>query len=170
MKHQDFEGIKRFLQSPIDHQENFEWDSVIWIDWREDDEYIVGAIAKKVPLAYEVQSTTLPRDIDILLRYQGIQVKIPYTMEYTDRDTTLSTIADVIQPNYDLRWYMPSLGSDTLGFCVLPAKDWQVLEEMYGEAYTRWYFSPVCEHRAMFDLDLDTIFVILEERKQQKGE
>ena len=166
MEDRDFENINRFLQSPTQQQEDFEWDSVIWIDWREDDEYIVGSIANKVPLEYEVQSTTLPREIDILLKYQGMQVKIPYAQEYTDRDTTLFTIADVIQPDYDLRWYMPSLGSDTLGFCILSAKDWQVLEETYGEAYTRWYFSPVCEHRMMFDLDLDTLFTMLEERKR----
>ncbi len=169
LQNKNFESIQAFLESPITKQEDFEWDSVIWIDWREYDEYIVRCIANTVPLKYEVQSTTLPRGIDILLKYEGMQVKIPYAQAYTDRDTTLFTIADVIQPDYDLRWYMPSLGRDTLGFCVLPTKDWQVLEETYGEAYTRWYFSPVCKHRMMFDLDVNTIFAMLEERKRQKG-
>lgn len=166
----DFANIKQFLQSPDTQRDDFEWNGVIWVDWREEDTEVVASIAKKVPLAYTVLSTTLPRGIDIVLQFQGMQTKIPYATAYTDRDTTLFAIADIIQPTYELRWYLPSLGSDTLGFCVLPTKEWEVLEKTYGGAQTKWYFSPVSEHRAMFDMDIDEIFDLLEERKKQKGE
>lgn len=169
MKNTDFESIQAFLQSPIT-KEDFEMDTVMWIDWRECDDAIVECIANIIPLQYEVKPSALPREMDIVLQYKNRQMEIPYATAYTDRDTTLRAIAKIIHPDYEIRWYLPSLGDDTLGFCVLSTEDWNSLEKMYGRDYTTWYFTPVCENSVMFDMDIDCIFAIVKQRKEERSQ
>ncbi len=169
MKNTDFESIQAFLQSPIT-KEDFEMDTVMWIDWRECDDAIVECIANIIPLQYEVKPSALPREMDIVLQYKNRQMEIPYATAYTDRDTTLRAIAKIIHPDYEIRWYLPSLGDDTLGFCVLSKEDWDSLEKMYGRDYTTWYFTPVCENSVMFDMDIDCVFAIVKQRKEERSQ
>ena len=169
MKNTDFESIQAFLQSPIT-KEDFEMDTVMWIDWRECDDAIVECIANIIPLQYEVKPSALPREMDIVLQYKNRQMEIPYATAYTDRDTTLRAIAKIIHPDYEIRWYLPSLGNDTLGFCVLSAQNWRFLEKTYGRDYTTWYFTPVCENSVMFDMDIDCVFAIVKQRKEERSQ
>lgn len=143
MKNTDFESIHAFLQSPIT-KEDFEMDTVIWIDWKEYDDAIVECIANIIPLQYEVKASALPREMDIVLQYKNRQMEIPYATTNTDCDTTLRAIAKIIQPDYEIRWYFPSLGNDTLGFCVLSAQNWKFLEKnIWQRLYNMVFYTCV---------------------------
>ena len=119
-------------------------DTVIWIDWKEYDDAIVECIANIIPLQYEVKASALPREMDIVLQYKNRQMEIPYATTNTDRDTTLRAIAKIIQPDYEIRWYLPSLGNDTLGFCVLSAQNWKFLEKnIWQRLYNMVFYTCV---------------------------
>ena len=61
---------------------------------------------------------------------------------------------------------MGSLGSDTLAFAVLPTDDWQKLEREFGAEQVTYYFAPIHADSQMFEMDVDEVFDLLEQRKQ----
>lgn len=67
---------------------------------------------------------------------------------------------------YEIRWYMGSLGGDTLAFTVLPAARWRHLEEEFGAEQVAYYFAPIEADSKMFEMDADEVFDLLDQRKQ----
>lgn len=61
---------------------------------------------------------------------------------------------------------MESLGGDTLAFVPLTKKEWEELEKDFGEERVNYYFSKIDENSKMFDLDMDELYDIIEERKE----
>jgi hypothetical protein len=61
-----------------------------------------------------------------------------------------------------------TLGSDTLGFCLLRRDDWAQLAAQYGEDVLAFWFAPIeaCAG-GMFDLDFDGAEGKLNARKAQ---
>ena len=104
------------------------------------------------------------RDVDIILEKDGISTAIPYAEDYTDRDTTLKSVQEYVSPKYQIRWFMGSLGSDTLAFCVFPSSQWEQLEEEFGAEKVTYHFAPIKEDSVMFEMDMDEVFDLLEQR------
>lgn len=163
------EEIRKFLSSPDDIKDEF-WDSdeLIWIDWRDFDDSIINYFNKKLPdedkIQFECAESEKGRGIDIFLRKDGVSRAVPYEDDCTDRDTTLKSIQEYIAPKYQIRWYMESLGSDTLAFCIGLTSQWEQLEQEFGAEKVAYYFSPVRADSAMFEMDMDEVFDLLEQR------
>ena len=147
------------------------WDSedIVWIDWREDDEDIISYFNDLLEEQVEVQTVdnAKPYGPDIVLSKAGKQLHIPYGQE-KDRDTTIKYFNDFVKEEYGVRWFAESLGDDTLGFIVLPAAEWQKLEDNFGEQTVRYYFAPIDLETKMFDLDVNEVFKLVELRATTK--
>ena len=81
-----------------------------------------------------------------------------------DRDTTIKSINEFIQPKYEIRFCLESLGNDTLAFVVLTNDLWKQLENEFDKEKVSYYFEEINFKSKMFDMDVDTIFKICGER------
>lgn len=163
--------LRAFLASPEDKDDEFwESDSLIWIDWREFDESIIKYFNEKLPdedkIVFRCVKTDKERDIDIILEKNDVSSAIPYADECTDRDTTLRSIQKYLEPEYQIRWYMESLGSDTLAFCIGTAMQWKQLEDEFGADKVSWYFAPVKDDSVMFEMDMNEVFNLMDKRNK----
>ncbi|MDO4229695.1 MAG: hypothetical protein Q4C98_07770, partial [Capnocytophaga sp.] len=165
------EQIKKFLSNnPNQNLKKFsDNEGIIWIDWREYDEdivsYVFQELSPKENFKYEIRPTDKERGEDIVLKKDGKEHIIPYQDDAMDRDTTLKSVGEFIADQYTLCWFKASLGSDTLGFVVLKNDDYTRLLAEFGEEKVKYFFSPVTEEKAMFELDMDEVFSMIEERK-----
>ena len=165
------EKIKAFLLAPDQNKDEFwESDSLIWIDWRECDEdiprYMNEVLPEEAQIDYQYVEIEKERGVDIILKKNGVSKSIPYQEDCTDRDTTLRAIQEYLLPKYQIRWFLESLGSDTLGFCVLSAEQWKQLEQEFGLDHVAYYFVPIQEDSVMFEMDMDEVCRRLEERRK----
>lgn len=161
--------IKKFLLSPDENIDTFwESDALIWVDWREFDESIIRYFNEKLPdkdkIIFECVGTEKDRGVDIILKKNNISTVIPYADDCTDRDTTLRSIQAYVSPEYQVRWYLGSLGSDTLAFCIYLSAQWKQLEKEFGAKKVSYYFAPIQADSIMFEMDIDKIFHLLEQR------
>lgn len=81
-----------------------------------------------------------------------------------DRDTTIKSINEFIQPKYEIRFCIESLGNDTLAFVVLTKDLWKQLENEFDKEKVSYYFEEINFKSKMFDMYVDTIFKIRGER------
>lgn len=166
------EMVRNFLFSPNENRDEFwENDELIWIDWREYEESIIKYFNEKLPpedqIEFECKESEKEREIDIVLEKNGVKIEIPYADEYTDRDTTLRSIEKYIEPKYQIRWYMDSLGSDTLAFCIGLTSDWNLIGEEFGKEKLDFYFKPIDEESIMFEMDINEVFDLIEKREKR---
>lgn len=161
--------IKRFLAAPEENKDEFwESDALIWVDWRDFDESIIRYFNEKLPdedkVLFECVKIEKARGVDILLKKNGVSTAIPYADDCTDRDTTLKSIQEYISPKYQIRWYMDSLGGDTLAFCIELTSQWEQLEQEFGAEKVAYYFAPIQTDSVMFEMSMDEVFDLLEQR------
>lgn len=161
--------IKRFLAAPEENKDEFwESDALIWVDWRDFDESIIRYFNEKLPdedkVLFECVKIEKARGVDILLKKDGVSTAIPYADDCTDRDTTLKSIQEYISPKYQIRWYMDSLGGDTLAFCIELTSQWEQLEQEFGAEKVTYYFAPIQMDSVMFEMSMDEVFDLLEQR------
>ena len=166
-----FQQVRSFLVSPAERQEEFDAsDALIWVDWGDEDEsvlsYLNDVLPEEAQIDYECVDSETERGFDILLKKDGEAHVIPYATDAADRDTTLKAAQEYLAPTYEIRWYMGSLGSDTLAFTVLPTDDWQKLEREFDAEQVTYYFAPIHADSQMFEMDVDEVFDLLEQRKQ----
>jgi len=166
-----FREVQLFLAAPSEHRDEFDAsDALIWVDWGDEDEsvlsYLNDVLPGTVQIDYECTGSETERGFDILLKKDGEAHVIPYATDAADRDTTLKAAQEYLAPAYEIRWYMGSLGSDTLAFAVLPTDDWQKLEREFGAEQVTYYFAPIHADSQMFEMDVDEVFDLLEQRKQ----
>ena len=166
-----FRKVQAFLTAPVEQQEVFDAsDALIWVDWGDEDEsvlsYLNDVLPEEAQIDYECVDSETERGFDILLKKDGEAHVIPYATDAADRDTTLKAAQEYLAPTYEIRWYMGSLGSDTLAFAVLSADDWQKLEREFGAEQVTYYFAPIHADSQMFEMDVDEVFDLLEQRKQ----
>ena len=67
-----------------------------------------------------------------------------------------------------VRWFVESLGNDTLGFTVLSGAEWAKLEDEFGTDIVRYYFEPINLESNMFNLDMDEVSTLLELRENKR--
>ena len=164
--------IKNFLLAPDENKDEF-WDSdvLIWVDWGDFDksiiEYFNARLPKEDKIQFECVNIKKERGIDIILKKDGTSTIIPYADDCTDRDTTLKSIQQHIYPKYQIRWYMDSLGSDTLAFCIGLTSQWKQLEQEFGVENVAYYFAPIQTNSVMFEMDMDDVFDLLKQRDDE---
>ena len=170
------EYIKNFLKN--EDRESFDelWENstkLVWIDWREYDEDIINYIENVIQsrkLIGKNEDTDNKMGFNIIIEWNGKEYKISYPNEEgADRDTTIKTLNKVIQPEYEIRLFMESLGSDTLAFVPLAKEEWEEFEREFGEEKVNYYFSKIDDNSKMFDLDMNELFKILDKRKEIKN-
>ena len=169
-----FRQVQDFLAAPIREGEVFDVsDALIWVDWGDEDEGILSYLNDVLPegaqIDYECVDSEEERGFDILLKKDGEVHAIPYAADAADRDTTLKAAQEYLAPAYAIRWYMGSLGSDTLAFVVLSAPQWETLEREFGAEQVAYYFAPIDADSQMFEMDVDAVFDLLEQRKKSHG-
>ena len=166
-----FREVQLFLATPSEHRDEFDAsDALIWVDWGDEDEsvlsYLNDVLPEEAQIDYECVDSETERGFDILLKKDGEAHAVPYAADAADRDTTLKAAQEYLAPAYEIRWYMGSLGSDTLAFCVLQAEQWRRLAQEFGAETLDYYFAPIYADSQMFEMDVDEVFDLLEQRKQ----
>lgn len=101
------------------------------VDWREDDAEIVRYCAQ---LLGEVSIGAEWRGDLLVISRDGSEMTVPLANDEGDRDITVRSLNDLLQPDYEIRFLVCSHGSDTAGFAVLPAADWQSLDDEVPES------------------------------------
>ena len=160
-----FIRLKSFLEDTNNFEELLESDTLIWFDHREYDEDIISYVNEKLEDKIEIvlKDNGKTYGEDIYLKHKDKSFMIPYN-EKMDRDTTIKSINEFIQPKYEIRFCIESLGNDTLAFVVLTKDLWKQLENEFDKEIVRYYFEEINFKSKMFDMDVDTIFKIRGER------
>ncbi|MCF2638404.1 hypothetical protein [uncultured Fusobacterium sp.] len=170
------EYMREFLKN--EDRKSFDnfWENsqkLVWIDWREYDEDIINYIEGVIQsgkLSGKNKDADNEMGFDIFIEWKGNEYKISYPdKEGSDRDTTIKTLNKIIQPEYEIRLFMESLGNDTLAFVPLLKSEWEELEKKFGDEKVNYYFSKIDDESKMFDLDMDELFKILDKRKEIKN-
>lgn len=131
-----------------------ECDTLLWIDHRDCDEEIINGvetILKTGHLRGELIEETIDKIDEIIIHYKGEKTKIEYIGEEADRDTTIISLNEVLKPDYEIRLCKNSLGSDTLAFLPLSAKQWIDLENEFGQNKVNKLFIKISKETKMFN-------------------
>ena len=164
-----YKELRSFFANDIDLTDLFDSEAIIWIDWREYDEDVVNYFNDMMdePIDIQTVSNGKPYGDDIVLQKGDKELQIPYGDEQ-DRDVTIKYFNDFVKPDYEVRWFIESLGNDTLGFTVLSGPEWADLEDEFGADTVRYYFEPINLESNMFNLDMDEVSALLELRENNR--
>lgn len=162
--------VKDFFSHDLELDDLFDSEAIIWIDWREYDEDVVNYFNDMMdePIDIKTVSNGKPYGDDIVLKKGDKELQIPYGDEQ-DRDVTIKYFNDFIKPDYEVRWFVESLGNDTLGFTVLSVSEWAKLDGEFGADTVRYYFEPIDFESDMFNLGMDEVFALLALRENSEG-
>lgn len=164
-----YNQVKNFLEHP-DSIETF-WDSneLVWIDWREYDDDIIRYFNEMMEdkLELEMIDNEKPYGDDIILVKGAEKLQILYEEEM-DRDTTIKYLNEFIKPEYEIRWFLESLGNDTLGSVLLKSNEWKKLEEEFDKDTVGYYFTPITLDSEMFDFEMSEVVELLELRSRNE--
>ena len=162
--------VKDFFSHDLELNDLFDSEAIIWIDWREYDEDVVNYFNDMMdePINIQTVSNGKPYGDDIVLKKGDKELQIPYGDEQ-DRDVTIKYFNDFIKPDYEVRWFVESLGNDTLGFTVLSGAEWAKLDDEFGADTVRYYFEPIDFESDMFNLGMDEVFALLALRENSEG-
>lgn len=165
------DNIRKYLNAEVEDRIDILWEDkdILWIDWREYDEEIIKYCEKILQtgeLDGEGRESENDMGFDVIIKFKDREYTIKYPGEGADRDTTIKNLNKVIAPKYEIRFWMDSVGSDTLGFIPKESKYWNELEMEFGEDKVRKYFSVITEDSRMFDMGMDEIFKLMEELKK----
>ena len=165
-----YKELRSFFANDIDLTDLFDSEAIIWIDWREDDEDVVRYFNDMMdePIHIQTVSNGKPYGDDIVLKKGDKELLIPY-VDKQDRDVTIKYFNDFVKPDYEVRWFVESLGNDTLGFTVLSGAEWAKLDDEFGADTVRYYFEPIDFESDMFNLGMDEVFALLALRENSEG-
>ena len=154
--------VKDFFSNNMDLNDLFDSEAIIWIDWREYDEDVVHYFNDMMDEPIDIQTVSNGKSYgdDIVLQKGDKELLIPY-VDKQDRDVTIKYFNDFVKPDYEVRWFVESLGDDTLGFTVLSGAEWANLEDEFGADTVRYYFEPINLESNMFNLGTDEVFALL---------
>lgn len=161
--------VKDFFSHDMDLDDLFDSEAIIWIDWREDDEGVVNYFNDMMDEPIDIQTVSNGKQYgdDIMLQKGDKGLLIPYGDE-KNRDVTIKYFNDFVKPDYEVRWFVESLGNDTLGFTVLSWAEWSKLDDEFGADMVRYYFEPIDLESNMFNLDMDEVSALLELRENNR--
>ena len=101
------------------------------VDWGEDDADIVQHCAGCL---CDDSVRAEWRDETLVIIRDGDETRVPLANDEGDRDVTIRSLNEVLQPDYEIRLLVCSHGSDTAGFVVLPSADWKLLDAELSQA------------------------------------
>ncbi|WP_316794817.1 hypothetical protein [Pedobacter agri] len=119
---------------------NLDRETIFWVDWREFDDSIIQyceKCLKKNSLKAEMKEDS--GDLKLTINYENKT----HIEKVVDRDRTIITLNEIIQPKYEIRFCKVSDGSDTLAFLPLSNQEWGQLIEKYGEERINKCFEPI---------------------------
>lgn len=166
-----YKNIETFLENPVEHIEKFgNSEALFWVDWREDDEdvvkYVNEILQEDDKFNYKTEIDE-DGDVHIILFTKGYGLtngKSHTIFNPKSRDTTIKDINEFIKPKNEIRWFLESLGDDTLAFVLMSCDNWKKLEQQFGKEKVDYYFMPIHKDSVMFDLDIDKVFDLIKER------
>ena len=164
-----YKELRSFFANDIDLTDLFDSEAIIWIDWREYDEDVVNYFNDMMAEPIDIKTVSNGKSYgdDIVLQKGDKELQIPYGDEQ-DRDVTIKYFNDFVKLDYEVRWFIESLGNDTLGFTVLSGAEWANLEDEFGADTVRYYFEPIDLESNMFNLDMDEVSALLELRENNR--
>lgn len=106
-----YKELRSFFANDIDLTDLFDSEAIIWIDWREDDEDVVNYFNDLMDEPIDIQTVSNGKlyGDDIVLQKGDKELQIPYGDE-KDRDVTIKYFNDFVRPDYEVRWFVESLG------------------------------------------------------------
>jgi hypothetical protein len=102
-------------------------DTVFWVDWREEDDLIVGSCESIIQtgiLSAKVVEVESHGGFELYIYYGYKQMKVPLSYSRDDRHITLCSLNAALSPEYKVRLCRASAGDDTLAFLSLPTSEW----------------------------------------------
>ena len=165
-----YNQVRSCFANDMDLTDLFDSEAIIWIDWREYDEDVVHYFNDMMdePIDIKTVSNGKAYGDDIVLKKGDKELLIPY-VDKQDRDVTIKYFNDFVKPDYEVRWFVESLGDDTLGFTVLSGAEWANLDDEFGADTVRYYFEPIDFESDMFNLGMDEVFALLALRENSEG-
>jgi hypothetical protein len=125
----------------------------MWIDWREEDENIINyceEILQTEELSVETLDVENDRGFDTIITYKNQEISIPYKGEGSDRDTTIKTLNQIIQSEFEIRLCKESCVGDTLCFIPLTNEQWKKLDKKYPKQVNE-KFEKITTERILFE-------------------
>jgi hypothetical protein len=131
---------------------------LLWVDWREHDSDIVerceiilhtGDLSAEVAY-WEDKYTGNINAAEIHITYKGETHKIAYPNKNADRDTTITALNDILQPDYEIRFCKDSDGGDALAFLPLSVSEWTELESEFGTEKINALFAKISKGAKLF--------------------
>lgn len=164
-----YNQVKNLFENPNSIELFWDSNELVWIDWREYDEDIIRYFNEMMEdkLELELIDNGKPYGDDIVLVKGTEKLQIPYEEEM-DRDTTIKYLNEFIKPDYEIRWFLESLGNDTLGFILLKSDEWKKLEEEFDNNTLGYYFAPITLDSKMFDLEMNEGLELFELRNRNE--
>lgn len=165
------ELYKKFIKNPdletweemIDDDNS----TMIWIDHREYDEDIivyVEDVLKTGKLSVETKDKDNKQGFEIVIKFDKEDTVIPYKGEGADRDTTITTLNEVLKKQgYEIRICNHSFGSDTLAYLVGSKKQFEDLEKEFGKETVDKFLGRITLDTKMFDMSIDETFEKIKE-------
>ncbi|AVK86915.1 glutathione reductase [Lysinibacillus sp. B2A1] len=138
------------------------------MDWREAEEDLIDYFNEQLPVSDQINCEIIeidkPRGVDIVLSSQENSMTIPFADDVTDRDSAIRAMQEMLSPQYQIRWFMESLGNDTLAFALLPVVQWKELEQQFDKRKVDYYFQPVTNTSVMFEMGIDEVDLLMKSR------
>ncbi|MFC9538745.1 hypothetical protein ACFTQ7_02545 [Lysinibacillus sp. NPDC056959] len=155
----DITFIQNYLTNPDDEKLA---EHVFWIDWCEDNADIVHYSEKLLntgKLTYE-HVVNNERGVDVYIIY-GDKKSLVVMEEDDSCDPTIIALTEILKPDYEIRMWMESIGSDTLGFVFLTPDEWSALEQQFGLENVKEYFMSITADTKIFRLTYDDVEQLL---------
>jgi hypothetical protein len=136
----NLKAIERFFSSPTEKNPQTllnSPDTVFWVDWREEDDAIVGYcedILQTDQLAAELKEIETAPGFQMSIVYKGKKSVVPLVAGLADRHITLFALNEAISADFEIRFCIDSAGGDTLAFLPLPLAHWNELEAKFGDS------------------------------------
>jgi len=156
LSNKKLDELRSYIENDDIDIEDFDEDEkiVTWIDHREDDADIVRyfeGIIESGHLSAEWVDVEGRQDRDVAIEYKNIKNSIDYPGEYTDRDTTITFLNEMISDDYEIRFCKESDGNDTLAFIILENKEWSSLEDSFGSKKLNGLFAKISPGDIFFE-------------------
>ena len=122
---------------------DFDDEFVMWVDHRESDDDIIK-MCERVLNTGELDVRVDNDTLDLIVDYCGVEHTIEYPDGWVNRDTTISALNNIIQPEFELRYCTASGGNDIAAILPLKREEWHALEVRCGDTLDR-YFEPIAD-------------------------
>jgi hypothetical protein len=106
------------------------------VDWREEEESLIGYVAAVIPQAGLSCAWSESGD-DLVLSYKGRTQSVGLTMSPRDRYIAIRAVNRILAGDYELRLFRVTYESDTHSFYVKPASWWREADAAHAAAVAR---------------------------------